>query len=119
MKIDHSDIYTSDISAQRTKDIQILFTAFAVIAFILFSFNFQALAGGKDIPSTPASPLPFHTASISDFSKLDMDHDGQLTPNEVKGDETLERSFKVIDTDVNGTIDKNEYSVFILTSSPN
>lgn len=118
MKTNHSDISTSDISTQNVKDIQILFSAVAVIAFMLFSFNFQVLAGDKNAV-TPASALPAHTADISDFSKLDINHDGKLTIEEVVGDETLKRSFTVIDTDVNGTIDKNEYSVFILTTSPN
>jgi hypothetical protein len=119
MKTEHSDISTSAISTQNVKDIQILFTAVALIAFILFSFNFQVLAGDKNNTTTPAGALPAQTADISDFSKLDTNHDGKLTNEEVVGDETLKRGFAVIDTDVNGTIDKNEYSVFILTTSPN
>ncbi len=119
MKTDYSDIAISDTASWNVKDIQFLFTTVAVIAFTLFSFNFQVLAGDKGNAVTPSGTLPVHTSDLSDFSRLDANHDGKLTIEEVAGDETLKRSFAVIDTDVNGAIDKNEYSVFILTTSPN
>jgi EF hand domain-containing protein len=121
-KLAYSNIATYSISSQNIKDIQTLSAVIVLIAFVLFSFNFQALAGGtNDKGVAPISPLPTQTskAKISDFSKLDIDQDGKLSRAEAANDDVLMNGFDVIDTDVSGSIDSSEYSVYILTTTPN
>jgi len=120
----YANIATYSISAQNFRDIQILSAVIVLIAFVLFSFNFQALAGDKGDTGKRAAPtnsLPTQTSKtqISDFSKLDINQDGKLSRAEAANDEVLISGFDVIDTDVSGTIDSNEYSVYILTTTPN
>lgn len=105
------------------KDIQIGFSLIAIVALVAFLMNVQVLAGDKKPLPTPSQTVPSQTTTTplpaTDFNKLDVSRDGKLTRTEAAADEVLTSGFDMVDTDVNGTIDSNEYSVYILTTSPN
>jgi hypothetical protein len=108
-------------SILQSKDILITIFLIAIAALVAILMNTQVLAGDKKPLPVPNQTVPSQTniPAATDFNKLDVSQDGKLTRQEAIADEVLTSGFDMVDTDVNGTIDSNEYSVYILTTSPN
>lgn len=72
-----------------------------------------ATPGAADTPA--ATPPPASTqapagGATAEFSAFDVNGNGQLSLDEVKGDTKLKGSFKQMDKDRNGSLSRDEYS---------
>jgi hypothetical protein len=115
-----SKLSYSNFSILYTKDIQVVFLIIAIFSVVAFSLSIQAIAGDKKPLPPPHQTVPSEpTLSTTNFAKLDVSRDGKLSREEAANDEVLSSGFDIVDTDVNGFIDSNEYSVYVLTTSPN
>lgn len=75
------------------------------------------LASAFTIPMTCGIAYPGAGTDNSNFSQLDVDHNGSISNEEAKAMPALEQYFAQVDTDSDGQVSENEYLTAVGSSS--